>query len=90
MIKDELVKKGVLHRDAVVCFLCKKVNDTVKHLLFKCYETWKVWMLWCNIWGITWVIPKDARGAIVEWNNIDIKSENGLLYDHLVDMVSPK
>lgn len=42
-VKEDLVKRNLVQRDATLCTLCNREAESVGHLFFSCLESWKVW-----------------------------------------------
>ena len=66
-MKHELFKRGLIHLDSSLCAFCGKEVETVEHLFFDCYLSWKVWMLCCSLWGVNWVTHKEPVIFFMAW-----------------------
>lgn len=60
-MKVELVKRILINVDLVSYVLCGKYDKPVGHIFFHCIFSWKVWMHWCNYWGVFHMCPSSSR-----------------------------
>ena len=65
--KDQLVKRGLLERRQAVCVFCNTEMESVDHLFFSCHSSWKIWMHFCSMWGVDWVMHNQPSRAIASW-----------------------
>ncbi|XVF83508.1 hypothetical protein PTKIN_Ptkin16aG0494200 [Pterospermum kingtungense] len=63
-VKEELVKRNLIHYDVPLCAFCKEEMETVDHLFCHCQFTWSMWSHWMKVWGVLWCCPKDV-GALL-------------------------
>ncbi|EOY23054.1 Uncharacterized protein TCM_015057 [Theobroma cacao] len=67
-VKDELAKRGVNLKNMLQCALCNVIRETCDHLFITCRKSWKVWMGWCRMWGMGWVLPSNVKDLFAMWN----------------------
>ncbi|XVF55569.1 hypothetical protein PTKIN_Ptkin06aG0046500 [Pterospermum kingtungense] len=54
-VKTNLAGRNGYRGNDVLCLLCGCDPESVQHLFFSCYLSWRIWSSWCAIWGIFWV-----------------------------------
>ena len=59
---DQIQKRG--SHLANRCFLCKRNEETIDHLLLHCAITRVLWELLCSLFGICWVHPCSIQQAL--------------------------
>ncbi|XP_021296137.1 uncharacterized protein LOC110425547 [Herrania umbratica] len=73
-VKEELIKRRVHLDNGVLSVLCNKKVESCDHLFAKCNETWKVWVRWCKMWGVSWISLGYVRGILELWNRYQLRS----------------
>ena len=62
---DQIKKRG--RALANRCFLCKKDEETIDHLLLHCPVARLLWDLLLAIFGVYWVFPKSVSETLILW-----------------------
>ncbi|XVF31954.1 hypothetical protein REPUB_Repub17cG0039700 [Reevesia pubescens] len=74
-VKEELAKKTVLFWNAASCLVCSCANESVEHLFFVCYDSWKVWMYFCDLWDVYLVVHINPTIFFKAWQNFVLKGK---------------
>ena len=48
--------------------------ETINHLFLHCRETAKLWLIFINLRGISWTMPRSIKEALACWNRDRIQS----------------
>ena len=62
---DNLRKRCVLVLDW--CYMCKRCEESVDHLLLHCPIVWELWSLVFYLFGIQWVMPHTVLELFEAW-----------------------
>ncbi|EOY15546.1 Uncharacterized protein TCM_034566 [Theobroma cacao] len=62
------------------CALCNVVRETCDHLFITCRKSWKVWMGWCRMWGMGWVLPGNVKDLFAVWNEWQLGGLDGRIW----------
>ena len=67
--KDQLARRGVMDWNLAVCTFCNAERESVSHLFFSCFISWKIWMYVCSLWELNWVMHKEPMVALLAWQH---------------------
>ena len=65
--KKQLARKGLVNWNAAVCTFCKSDRESISHLFFSCFFSWKIWMHCCSIWGLNLVLHQEPVAVLLAW-----------------------
>ena len=68
-VKEQLVRRGLLDTSLASCTFCKVECESIGHLFFSCYSSWKIWMYCCSLWGLHWVVHHDPSTMFMAWQH---------------------
>ncbi|KAK9007027.1 hypothetical protein V6N11_019355 [Hibiscus sabdariffa] len=66
-VKVELLKRGIISLPDDRCPFCNKERETVEHLFFTCFVSWKIWNSIANYWGLSLVLHRNPLKFVLGW-----------------------
>ncbi|KAL8498941.1 hypothetical protein ACS0TY_022048 [Phlomoides rotata] len=69
--KMNLFRRNVLsHGDDLKCVWCGDHNETVRHVLFECYFSFRVWMEVCKWMGVETVLHSSPSKILLQFSRL--------------------
>ncbi|XVE88638.1 hypothetical protein DITRI_Ditri19aG0085600 [Diplodiscus trichospermus] len=82
-VRSNIAKRGLMQWSEALCLFCRLEVESPEHLFISCVVVWRIWSHWIELWGLSWVIPKDFRRLFLGWFDALPKT----VYDQLWKMV---
>ncbi len=75
---DNLRRRGIIILDW--CCMCRSDGESVNHLLLHCSVAQELWNMILNMFGVSWVMPRDVVDLLACWAGKVGKDEAGMIW----------
>uniref|UniRef100_A0A2N9IL29 Reverse transcriptase zinc-binding domain-containing protein n=1 Tax=Fagus sylvatica TaxID=28930 RepID=A0A2N9IL29_FAGSY len=75
---DNLLKQRIIILD--LCCMCRSGGDSVNHLPMHCSVAQELWSMILNMFGVSWVMPRDVVDLLSCWSGKVGRDEAGAIW----------
>ena len=75
---DNLLKQRIIILD--LCCMCRSGGDSVNHLPMHCSVAQELWSMILNMFGVSWLMPRDVVDLLSCWFGKVGKDEAGVIW----------